>query len=341
MAIIDKEQHDLLNNLSKKGKNMNFLDFLSPLSSLIGNGINYFSQKKTNETNKEINQQQLDYNAAMTRESWARDDTAHQREVADLEAAGLSPLANTTGNQVTAPLSAPSPIAMQAPQIDANSIMNGLLRNKEIGQKEREIDELIRKNKKSEDQRNYELELEAKRIVQHADELDIENKKVEGTIKYQAQLIEHETKALNETIKHNENEEDLRRLEYESNLYNEEIKKQVGGDYAYKDYYNLESYQAQIIIWNAKYKKFINDLQATQSAKGSQKSTSADFKVGSEAAIGGGAGGSHSEGSYSSQNISKKQDEMIKQFYSQNPKPVYHMSKYMRDRNKEYKSYKR
>lgn len=320
---------------------MGFLDYFSPLTSLIGNGINYFSQKKTNETNKEINQQQLDYNAAMTREAWARDDTEHQREVADLEAAGLSPLANTSGNQVTTPLSAPSPIAMQAPQIDANSIMNGLLRNKEIGQKEREIDELIRKNKKSEDQRGFEIELEAKRIVQKVEELDIENKKVEGTIKYQAKLIENETNALKETIKHNENEEDLKRLEYESNLYSEEIKKQVGGDYAYKDYYNLESYQAQIIIWNAKYKKFISDMQATQTAYGKQKSGSANFGVDAPGAIGGNAGGSTSEGSYTSQNISKKQEEMIKQFYSKNPKPVYHMSTYMRDRNKKYESYKR
>ena len=292
-------------------------------------------------SNEKINQQQLDYNAAMTREAWARDDTAHQREVSDLEAAGLSPLANTTGNQVTSPLSAPSPIAMQAPQIDANTIMNGLLRNKEIGVKQKEIDELIRKNKKSEDQRTFEIELEAKRIVQQANELEIENKKVEGQIRYQAQLIENESNALQETIKHNENEEDLRRLEYESQLYNEEIKKQVGGDYAYKDFYNLESYQAQIIIWNAKYKKFISDLQATQSAKGSQKSGSANFNVSAEGAIGGGAGGSVSEGSYSSQNISKKQEEMIKAFYSKNPKPVYHISKYMRDRNKEYESYKR
>ena len=96
-------------------------------AALVGGLISYSATKKTNESNQQINQQNLDYNAALTQQSWERDDTAHQREVADLQSAGLSPLASTGGLNVSSPLSAPNPIAMQAPQVDVNSLVQGIL----------------------------------------------------------------------------------------------------------------------------------------------------------------------------------------------------------------------
>ena len=179
----------------------------------------------------------------MTRESWERDDTAHQREVADLEAAGLSPLANTTGNQVTSPLSAPSPLGMQAPQIDTSAFINSVLQAQAL-------DETKRHNIEIETHNKAEELLRGEEIKNYADQLKIQNKQVEGTIRYQADLIANENKQISETIRHNKNEEDLRKTEYVGEMYWKEIKQQVPGDYSYKDYYDFDIYCDAIKLWN-------------------------------------------------------------------------------------------
>lgn len=70
----------------------------------------------------------------MTQAQWERDDNAHQREVADLKAAGLSPLAATGGAGVSQALGAPNPIAMQAPQLDTNVLVQALLEDKALNE---------------------------------------------------------------------------------------------------------------------------------------------------------------------------------------------------------------
>lgn len=51
-----------------------------------------------NSFNAEQAQNARDYEERMTREAWARADTAHQREVADLIAAGLNPALSVSGS---------------------------------------------------------------------------------------------------------------------------------------------------------------------------------------------------------------------------------------------------
>ena len=51
-----------------------------------------------NSFNAEQAQSARDYEERMTREGWARADTAHQREVADLIAAGLNPALSVSGS---------------------------------------------------------------------------------------------------------------------------------------------------------------------------------------------------------------------------------------------------
>ena len=96
---------------------MSLLEWLNPIGQVasgIGNlfsaGFNAVSQVQTNKLNERL-----------TRENWARQDSAYQRQVADLEKAGLNKaLAYGSGGA-----SSSTPLAMSAPRLDADSISQG------------------------------------------------------------------------------------------------------------------------------------------------------------------------------------------------------------------------
>lgn len=96
---------------------MSLLEWLNPIGqvasgigSLFSSGFNAISQAQTNKLNERL-----------TRENWARQDSAYQRQVADLEKAGLNKaLAYGSGGA-----SSSTPLTMSAPQLDANSIAQG------------------------------------------------------------------------------------------------------------------------------------------------------------------------------------------------------------------------
>ncbi|AXH74197.1 MAG: DNA pilot protein [Microviridae sp.] len=71
------------------------------IDDIIGAGIGAWSQDRTNEANAEIARQNNTFNSAQAAVTmnWQKmmSDTAHQREVADLKAAGINPMVTAMG----------------------------------------------------------------------------------------------------------------------------------------------------------------------------------------------------------------------------------------------------
>lgn len=318
------------------------MPLLSFLTSLLGNIFNYFSTQTTNKTNQAINDKNLDFQKSQTEDAWARDDTQHQREVADLEAAGLSPLASMQGNSTSAPLGASSPIAMQAPQIDVNGMMNAMLRKEEL-------EENKRHNKVKEGYEETELGFQATEIMQKYQEIDIQNQKVKNEYKYQCDLINMQAKNLEELSRHNKEIEELENisktetarhnvemeelqktknmLEEESERskrYHTELEKEMGGrKIPYKEYENFDEYTSALQNYNAAFYDVLDKLSTgTRNANSETKQGGASIggdvqKFGLNLS----GQGSHSE--YQSQDVSKYQEQLINDFYNNNKFPIY------------------
>lgn len=335
------------------------LSFLGSAASTLLGGIpstiaNVISTKKTNEANQAINQSQIDYARSTTQEQWERDDNAHQREVKDLEAAGLSPLANTSGSPVTQANQPSGMIAMQAPQIDANAIINAIAADIGANQRQQQIEETIRHNKETEGFKATELANQATQLKNEADKISIENKKVEQQIKYQAGLLKIQADELNEKTRAAKKQESLKELEDESKRFYQEILKQSGGrEIPYKEVNDINLYKHDLQTYITAYQIFINKIGATQVASGSSSSSSKNSSghgglnlgvpingiTGASGGLSGSGskGSSSSDSSYDSKNISKKQEEMIQAWQKEHPIPIYiDLQKYPHHRNKEY-----
>lgn len=288
--------------------------------TLIGSLFNAKSTEKTNETNAKINQQNLDYNAAQTQQAWERDDTYYQRSVADAQAAGLSPLAINGAMPNTSPLSAPNPIAMQAPQINTNDLLQSILGSGQLV-------ENTRHNKEEENLRGEEIKNTASEIKLKADSLQLENKKVEEEIKYRANLVSLESKRIAETERANkanesikEKEYNLNKLSFESKRYYEEIKHQAGGeDVPYRVYDNYQDYLTAREIYLEAFNKFIDDVGYSKYAQADSSSLGVNANV-----LGTGGGANNTESAYTMKDWTQQNQIAWNKFQKQYPVPVFY-----------------
>lgn len=83
--------------------------------SLLGTAANYFGQQEANRANVTLSKEQMQFQKMMS-------DTAHQREVADLQAAGLNPNLSAGGNGSSTPSGAAATV--QAPQIQMPEVFS-------------------------------------------------------------------------------------------------------------------------------------------------------------------------------------------------------------------------
>lgn len=84
--------------------------------TIINNAVNW----KIAQENRNVQRETNDQNEALMREAWARDDTARQRMVVDLENAGLSKWLATGASPMSS-----SPISLTAPQNDYKADFKG------------------------------------------------------------------------------------------------------------------------------------------------------------------------------------------------------------------------
>lgn len=84
---------------------------------IVSEYLNYNNTKKTNEANRDMNNAQMLFQQNMS-------NTAHQREVTDLQAAGLNPILSAGGQGSSTPPG--SQAEMKAPQINSPMIFQAI-----------------------------------------------------------------------------------------------------------------------------------------------------------------------------------------------------------------------
>lgn len=105
-------------------------EILSSAAAMGGQGMNIFAQNQTNRDNKDLTREQMNFQNEMS-------STAHQREVRDLQKAGLNPILSAGTSGSSTPSGAASTLV--APKIEMPDLMAYGVSLKQLDQAQQKI----------------------------------------------------------------------------------------------------------------------------------------------------------------------------------------------------------
>lgn len=269
--------------------------------SILGNAINYFSQKDANRQNRKMQEMQ-----------WAREDTALQRHVADAQAAGLSPLANVNGSPTSLNTST------VAPTVDVSTTADMFRSLGESMQRyaEKQID--VSENQKN---RNFQDAIVTKQIEASMVELDKKISSQESIA--DKQISEHlrdSLATLQEMQFSNDRDNALKLTQF----FADQVSAVTGG--RSKNYYvcnDAKEYQSAISLWSSQYAKAVSRYISDMSSASESSSTTAGGSIGASIkGIGGSLSGNGSHSSSSGYTKSSRESDSLSAWLANNPMPV-------------------
>lgn len=223
------------------------------ISGIISAVSNYNATTETNQAN-------IENQNALNKEAWARDDTSFQRAVADARKAGLSPLvAAENAGFNTAPVMSTA----NAPQMDLSSIIGGLSSAANIYNKGKQNTETERHNKKTEQQTDKQLELQAETLLQNKEKMSTETERLDKTI------AAEDKRAAAEAY----NTEDRERIKTSEETY-KSIKETMGIAPEVEIIHDYEDYKKKLLTANEQYRKIRNIYNSMWEARIKTRGTS-------------------------------------------------------------------
>lgn len=257
-----------------------------------------------------------DRNMKLQQEQWRREDTAHQREVADLKAAGLSPLAALGG----APSS--TQIAPQvAPQFDMNTVSDFYNQNMENFRQANQLRHDV--SEKSKD-RTLQKEIVSQNIDAAQKSLD---QQINSTASENEKNRILDLRKSLDILQLQQSEHDFNVANTYDSKFREEVRAATGVSV---NYYPVppEQYKAESDVWSAMFAAEVKRIASENTSESVSDSSSGSNSVGVSAGavpINGGLNVSDSDSTSHSEAHTKnlsRQDKLLAAWLEKNPKPV-------------------
>lgn len=287
----------------------------NPYTAIPLAAVNFVSSFLGNNRNRRLQEKQ-----------WEREDTAHQREVADLKAAGLSPLASLGG------ASSSTQIAPQvAPQFDTNTIADFYNQNMENFRQANQLRHDVSQKQKD---RDLQKEIVNQQIQATSDSLEKQISSTENEKEKDRFLDAQKAQSI---LEFQQSQEDFKQNTVLESRFAEEVRAFTQG--ASVEYFKCppEYYKTELQAWTVEYQKELKrclekyDSEFHSESSSSSSGGSSGNSSGINVSPFGGLSGSSNISSSSSKSRStsdsvsfnkSKQFMDLSSWLSNNPKPV-------------------